>query len=60
DSVMLPLGIKSAIWEKLANAWRIDDLESLCNDIGFAELTESLDQIFKGEAAGRFVLDLNT
>ena len=58
DSVMLPLGIKNAIWEKLADEWKIDELNRLCNEIGFAELAGSLERVFKGEATGRYVLNL--
>lgn len=59
DSVQLPLSVKRDLWNKLANEWKLDNLSEICTDIGFADLSRCLDQVLKGEANGRFVLDLN-
>jgi len=59
DSVDLPLQTKKNLWNKLANEWKLGDLESLCNEIGFDELDSSLAKVLRGEATGRFVLNLN-
>ncbi|PCJ28419.1 MAG: oxidoreductase [SAR86 cluster bacterium] len=59
DSVQLPLETKAAIWEKLANEWKLSNLEEISTDIGFEQLESSLTQVLNGEAKGRFVLDLN-
>lgn len=60
DSVMLPLEVKQALWAKLATEWKLPNLDSLSNEIGFDELESSLDKVFNGQAAGRFVLNLNS
>lgn len=58
DSVMLPLEKKAAIWNKLAGEWKLDNLEAICQEIGFDELEDSLAQVLSGGAVGRFLLKL--
>ena len=60
DSVQLPIETKRRLWNKLGAEWRLEQLENICTDIGFAELDASLAQVLKGGANGRFVLDLNS
>ena len=60
DSVELPLPTKAQLWEKLGNQWKLPSLDSHCNEIGFAELESSLTSVLKGEATGRFLLNLNS
>ena len=60
DSVLLPIAVKRALWEKLGAQWKLDNLNEICTDIGFAQLPASLAQILAGGANGRFVLDLNS
>ena len=60
DSVQLPIETKRRLWNKLGAEWKLDQLEKICTDIGFAELDASLAQVLKGGANGRFVLDLNS
>jgi acrylyl-CoA reductase (NADPH) len=60
DSVKLPLSTKTAVWKKLANEWKLSNLDDISTDIGFDELESSLAQVFKGLAVGRFVLHLKT
>jgi acrylyl-CoA reductase (NADPH) len=60
DSVQLPIETKRRLWNKLGAEWKLEPLEKICTDIGFAELDASLAQVLKGGANGRFVLDLNS
>lgn len=60
DSVELPLERKIAVWSKLADSWKLPSLLTMCNDIDFDELIESLDIVYKGNAAGRYVLNLRS
>ena len=60
DSVELPLSVKQGMWEKLAGEWKLDGLESMVNEIGFDELTESLQAVLQGKARGRFLLNLQS
>jgi acrylyl-CoA reductase (NADPH) len=60
DSVELPLQTKAGVWAKLASEWRLGaTIEPLAQEIGFAELKNSLDCILQGAATGRFVLNLS-
>lgn len=59
DSVQLPLSTKTAVWNKLADEWKLSNLEEICTDIGFAELESSLALVLNGKATGRFVLELD-
>jgi acrylyl-CoA reductase (NADPH) len=60
DSVQLPIETKRRLWNKLGAEWKLEPLEKICTDIGFAELDASLAQVLKGGANGRFVLNLNS
>ena len=60
DSVELPLARKRHIWAKLANEWRIEDLDTLCTEITFLELKDSLELVLAGKATGRLLLNLES
>jgi len=60
DSVELPIESKTSVWNKLAQDWKLSNLDSLCTEIGFDELEESLKRILKGEATGRYLLNLRS
>lgn len=59
DSVALPLATKERLWALLGGDWKLDNLESICSEIGFDTLIESLDAVLAGKAVGRMVLNLN-
>jgi alcohol dehydrogenase len=58
DSVQLPLAQKAEIWNKLAAAWKLDDLASLEEKLTFSTLSDAIDRILAGRMVGRGVLDL--
>ncbi|MBT8147800.1 MAG: YhdH/YhfP family quinone oxidoreductase [Gammaproteobacteria bacterium] len=60
DSVNLPLETKVRVWNRLASEWKLDNLESLGQDIGFDELSDSLQSVLNGKAVGRMVLNLDS
>jgi len=60
DSVQLPIAVKTALWQKLAADWKLANLHSFCHEIGFNALELTLRQVLKGEASGRFVLNLDS
>jgi len=57
DSVALPREQKIAIWQRLAGDWQLPQLESLATEIGFAELPEALERLFRGQSQGRLLLN---
>ena len=60
DSVFLPIETKRRVWEKLGDQWKLENLEALCTEIEFSNLDLSLATVLKGEATGRFVLNLKS
>ena len=58
DSVEIPLKSKLDIWNKLSVEWKPKDLEGLCTEINFAQLSDSLDTLLNGNAVGRYILDV--
>ena len=60
DSVEQPRVVKQGVWEKLANDWRIKDLNSICTEISFDGLQDNLDKILAGKASGRIILKLDS
>ncbi len=60
DSVELPIERKQAVWSKLATEWQLDGLDQMVNEIGFDELAGSLDKVLKGQAQGRYLLNLQS
>ena len=59
DSVELPLATKVRVWNRLGSEWHLDNLDAMVKEIGFEELPTSLAQVLKGQAQGRFLLNLN-
>lgn len=59
DSVQLPLEQKAEIWQKLAGAWRLDDLEQLVVPITLETLSEHIDKILAGDMVGRGLVEVN-
>lgn len=58
DSVELPRDTKQAVLNRLGGEWRLDKLESVCTEIGLEQLEASLTEVLRGEARGRFLLNL--
>ena len=53
DSVELPLDQKNIIWSKLANDWKIDNLEDFVAPLTLDSLSDAIDRILAGEMVGR-------
>ncbi|HSG89138.1 MAG TPA: YhdH/YhfP family quinone oxidoreductase [Pseudomonadales bacterium] len=58
DSVQLPIEGKRRIWGRLADEWKLDDLESLVHPLGLADLPDAIDRILAGGMIGRGLVDL--
>ena len=59
DSVELPIGEKTHIWEKLAGEWKIEGLAALKEGLTLDTLSDAIDRILAGQMVGRGVLDLS-
>ena len=58
DSASISQEYRSELWGKLANEWRIDDLDKLITIVSLEELPHEISRILRGEIAGRVVVDL--
>jgi NADPH2:quinone reductase len=58
DSVMCPADIRVETWRRLATDMRPAALESVARDITLDDLPSAFDTLMKGQARGRFVVNL--
>lgn len=59
DSATFPMEARREIWQKLAGAWRLPNLDRLATLCSLAELNDHIDAILNAELKGRVVVDLN-
>ncbi|ARU88137.1 YhdH/YhfP family quinone oxidoreductase [Pseudomonas sp. M30-35] len=59
DSVELPLAVKTAVWNKLANEWKLDTLDSLVTEVSLEQVPEALAKLLEGQMVGRVVVALS-
>ncbi|MDZ7265600.1 MAG: YhdH/YhfP family quinone oxidoreductase [candidate division KSB1 bacterium] len=58
DSALWPRNSRVALWQKLANEWKIDQLESLSHTIHLDDLNDYVPKILKGGILGRTVVEI--
>lgn len=58
DSAECPMPRRQAIWQKLANAWKLEGLEAITTEVGLDELDDVVAMILKGETRGRVLINL--
>lgn len=58
DSVQIDMETRLEIWEKMANEWKINQLEKQGFEISLNELEEQLNQILAGQHSGRTIVNL--
>ena len=58
DSVNVPQPLKAAMWRRLATDWKLEQLDTLAEKIGFDELESRLNGLLAGQGKGRLVLAL--
>ncbi len=59
DSALWPRDSRLELWNKLANQWKIDSLESLSHTIHLEHLTEYVPKILKGGILGRTLVEVS-
>jgi putative YhdH/YhfP family quinone oxidoreductase len=59
DSVQCPLALRTAVWSRLANAWKLPRLDTLANECTLEGLEEKIAAILKGQLQGRTVVRLD-
>ena len=60
DSQNCPMEHRQKIWKKLATNLKIDQLQSICQEVSLKELNSLIDTILKGGIKGRTVVNLET
>ena len=58
DSVNCPMALRRALWAKLANEWKCEQLASHCRTVSFEELPSVFDAYVKGAVTGRTVVKI--
>jgi putative YhdH/YhfP family quinone oxidoreductase len=58
DSQNCPMAHRSSVWRKLAEEWKIDRLEAICQEVSLTEIDPYIDTILKGGIKGRVLVNL--
>lgn len=58
DSAQTPLSIRRNIWQKLAEEWKLENLDLLAADCTLEELPGLIDRMLQGRQTGRMVVNL--
>ena len=59
DSQNYPMNYREQVWNKLADEWKLDNLEANAATISMEELSDKLNLMLKGKLKGRTVLELS-
>ncbi len=60
NSATAPMDLRSDLWDKLANDWRMEGLHDIPVYITLDELSSNIDKILKGSIIGRCVVKVNS
>jgi putative YhdH/YhfP family quinone oxidoreductase len=58
DSVQCAMETRRPIWEKLAQEWRLDNLDRIARECTLQDLDKEIQAILKGQVRGRVVVNL--
>jgi len=58
DSAQYPASLRPELWRLLAGPWKLTEVPGLVTEVGLEEAPMALGKLLKGEAAGRFVVNL--
>lgn len=58
DSVEAKIEKKEAAWQKLANEWKLDNLEEITTEVDLDGIQEAYTTLLEGKAVGRYVVKL--
>ena len=59
DSAEKKIDIREAVWQKLASDWAVQDLPSMCKEVGLNELSVEIEKILSGNQTGRILVNLS-
>jgi putative YhdH/YhfP family quinone oxidoreductase len=58
DSASKDINLRIRLWDKIANDWKIDNLEKYIKEVNLEHLNNEIDLILKGKQKGRVILNL--
>lgn len=58
DSANFPMQKRKVVWQKLANEWKLSNLESLATNCSLEALDPYIDAMLKGDSKGRVVVEI--
>lgn len=58
DSATCPMSLREEVWEKLADEWRVPDIEAIATVVQLDDLDPYIDQILEGKTRGRILIDM--
>jgi acrylyl-CoA reductase (NADPH) len=58
DSVYCPMDVRKPLWERMANDFKPEVLNSISKEISLEELPQTLPIILQGQARGRFIVKI--
>lgn len=59
NSAETPMELRVNIWQKLANEWKLDNLNDIYSECSLEELSDKIDLILKGKIAGRVLVKIS-
>lgn len=60
DSATFPMKERQQVWDRLADSWRLSNLETIATICSLEELDPYIDQMLKGKTKGRIVVDMGS
>ncbi|UCG13988.1 MAG: YhdH/YhfP family quinone oxidoreductase [Deltaproteobacteria bacterium] len=58
DSQSCPMSLRRRTWEKIANEWKLDNLDRQTTDCSLEQLNHEIDRILEGQQKGRVIVNL--
>lgn len=58
DSQGCPMNLRQKVWDKLADAWKFNDIEALCQVSTLEDLSGYIETMLQGQLSGRILVDL--
>lgn len=58
NSERCPMRIRKELWDMIATAWKVPDLNSMCKECSLDELDVNIQLMLKGQISGRIVVDM--
>lgn len=58
NSERCPMGIRKELWNMIATAWKVPDLNSIYKECSLDELNGNIELMLKGQISGRIVVDM--